>query len=204
MALVAAPPKVLTMDEYQQNWQPQGWQLIIIGPTSTWRQDWGEWEAIRDIVQNALDECEYYTWGYDDEGLYIRDVGKGIAVADFLLGPPKLKPDYARGKFGEGMKIAALALLRLGYSIRVETKSRVLWIIFLEQKVNGHAETLAALWKPNGRRSGTNFHIIGYRGTAFEDRFAVNLPKSPSLPRGRVCSASPSGDSISLSSMNLK
>jgi hypothetical protein len=112
VAIITAPPKVLTMDEYQQDWQPKGWQLIIIGPTSTWRQEWGEWEAIRDIVQNALDECEYYTWGYDDEGLYIRDIGKGIAVADFLLGPPKLKPDYARGKFGEGMKIAALALLR--------------------------------------------------------------------------------------------
>ncbi len=184
MALLASPPKVLTMDEYQKDWQPQGWQLIIIGPTSTWRQDWGEWEAIRDIVQNALDECEYYTYGYDDEGLYIRDVGKGIAVADFLLGPPRLKPDHARGKFGEGMKIAALALLRLGYSIRVETKGRVLWIIFLEQKVNGHAETLAALWKPNGQRSGTSFHIIGYRDTAFEDRFAVNLPKKAIVTEG--------------------
>ncbi|MDD5501230.1 MAG: hypothetical protein PHH57_06065 [Candidatus Omnitrophica bacterium] len=184
MAIITAPPKVLTMDEYQQEWQPEGWQLIIIGPTSTWRQEWGEWEAIRDIVQNALDECEYYTYGYDDDGLYIRDLGKGIAVADFLLGPPKLKPDYARGKFGEGMKIAALALLRLGYSVRIETKGRVLWVVFVEQKTNGHAQTLAALWKPNGRAHGTCFHIIGYRGTAFEDRFAVNLPKKAIVNEG--------------------
>ena len=82
------------------------------------------------------------------------------------------------------MKIAALALLRLGYSIRVETKSRVLWIVFLQQKVNGHAETLAALWKPNGRRHGTSFHIIGYRGTAYEDRFAVNLPEESIITEG--------------------
>jgi len=184
MTVLAAPPKVLTMDEYEAEWKPRGWQIIIIGPTSTWRQDWGEWEAIRDIVQNALDECEYYTHGYDEEGLYIRDVGKGIAVADFLLGPPKLKPDYARGKFGEGMKIAALALLRLGYSVRVETRDRALWIVFLEQKVNGHAQTLAALWKPNGRRHGTSFHIIGYRDTAFEDRFAVNLPRKSIIAEG--------------------
>ncbi len=184
MSVITAPPKVLTMDEYEAEWKPQGWQLIIIGPTSTWRQEWGEWEAIRDIVQNALDECEYYTYGYDDEGLYIRDVGKGIAVADFLLGPPKLKPDYARGKFGEGMKIAALALLRLGYSVRVETQGRVLWIVFLEQKVNGHARTLAALWKPNGRRHGTSFHIGGYRDSAFEDRFAVNLPRKSVIADG--------------------
>ncbi len=107
------------MDEYQAQWKPQGWELIIIGPTSTWRQDWGEWEAIRDIVQNALDECEYYKWGYDERGLYIRDVGKGVAVADFLLGPPKLKPAYARGRFGEGMKIACLALIRDGYPVHV-------------------------------------------------------------------------------------
>ena len=82
MVTRAAPPQVLTMDGYRSAWEPQGWQLIIIGPTSTWRQDWGEWEAIRDIVQNALDESEHYTWGFDVEGLYIRDVGKGVAVAE--------------------------------------------------------------------------------------------------------------------------
>ena len=184
MAITTAPPQVLTMDEYRSEWEPKGWQLIIIGPTSTWRQDWGEWEAIRDIVQNALDECEYYTWGYDDEGLYIRDVGKGVAVSDFLLGPPKLKPDYARGKFGEGMKIAALALIRMGYPVRVETVGRELWVIFIEQKVNGRAETLAALWKPNGRRAGTVFHIVGYRGSAFEGRFATNLPRKSIIAEG--------------------
>ncbi len=184
MVTATTVPRIISMEEYEKVWKPQGWQLLVIGPTSTWRRDWAEWEAIRDIVQNALDECEYYTWGYDGEGLYIRDVGKGIAVADFLLGPPKLKPDYARGKFGEGMKIAALALLRLGYSVRVETRERNVGIIFLEQKVNGRAETLSALWKPNGRRSGTVFHIVGYRGPAFEDRFAVNLPRKSIIAEG--------------------
>ena len=178
MVVTAAPPRVLTMEEYEGLWKPQGWQLIIIGPTSTWRQDWGEWEAIRDIVQNALDEAESYRWGYDDEGLWIADTGRGVSVADFLLGPPKIKPDYARGKFGEGMKIAALALVRKGYSIHVETVGRELWIIFLEQRVNGKAETLAALWRSNGNIRGTKFHIIGYSGPAFERYFAVNLPRS--------------------------
>jgi len=178
MVVTAAPPRVLTMEEYEGVWKPLGWQLIIIGPTSTWRQDWGEWEAIRDIVQNALDEAESYQYGYDSQGLWIADKGKGVAVADFLLGPPKLKPDYARGKFGEGMKIAALALVRKGYSVHVETIGRELWIIFLGQKVNGMAETLAALWRSNGSTRGTKFHIIGYDGPAFERYFAVNLPRT--------------------------
>ena len=177
MVVTTAPPRVLTMEEYERDWKPKGWGLIIIGPTSSWRQDWGEWEAIRDIVQNALDEAETYHYGYDSEGFWIADKGKGVAVVDFLLGPPKLKPDYARGKFGEGMKIAALALLRKGYSVHVETVGRELWIIFLEQRVDGKAETLAALWRSNGARVGTRFHIIGYDGPAFERYFAVNLPR---------------------------
>ncbi len=184
MVIATTPPRVLSMEDYENHWKPQGWQLIIIGPTATWRQDWGEWEAIRDIVQNALDEAEAYKWGYDDRGLWISDQGRGVAVADFLLGPPKPKPDWARGKFGEGMKIAALALIRGGYSVQMQTVDRDLWMVFLKQRVNGVAETLAALWRPNGTTTGTRFHIIGYRGSAFEERFAVNLPRSAIVAEG--------------------
>jgi hypothetical protein len=184
-------PRIITMEEYRSHWQPQGWQLVIIGPTSSWRQDWGEWEAIRDIVQNALDEAESYRYSYDEKGLWIADRGSGLAVADFLLGPPKLKPEYARGRFGEGMKVAALALLRKGYCVHVETVGRELWLVFLEQRVNGSAQTLAALWRPNGSKAGTRFHIIGYRGTAFSDRFAVNLPKSAIIAEGPSLLAKP-------------
>jgi len=176
--VIGPTPISLTMDEYKRDWEPKGWRLIIIGPTSTWRQDWGDWEAIRDIVQNSLDEAEGYHFGFDDHGLWIIDNGRGVGVADFLLGPPKMKPDYARGKFGEGMKIATLALLRKGYPVRVRTVNREIWIIFLEQRVNGGVQTLAALWKTNGLRVGTEFLIVGYSGYAFEDRFTVNLPKS--------------------------
>ena len=172
------PPRILTMDEYERDWKSQGWNLIIIGPTATWRQEWGTWEAIRDIVQNALDESESYSYGYDDQGLWIADTGRGIGVADFLLGPPKLKPDYARGKFGEGMKVGALALLRDGYSVYVKTVNRDIWIIFLQQKVNGRVETLSAMWRHSSTTRGTKFYIIGYNGPAYERYFAVNLPKN--------------------------
>ncbi|AOV98875.1 hypothetical protein [Dehalococcoides mccartyi] len=178
MVTAINPPRVLSMEEYQTQWKQQGWQLIVIGPTATWRQEWDEWAAIRDIVQNALDEAESYSFGYDDQGLWISDHGRGIAVANFLLGPPKLKPDYARGKFGEGMKIAALALIRKGYSVHIETGNKEIWIIFLEQEAEGKVQTLAALWRPvSTPRTGTRFHIIGYFGEAFADRFAVNLSR---------------------------
>jgi len=184
MRVISAPPRILTIEEYRRDWQPYGWELITIGPTSTWRQEWGEWEAIRDIVQNALDETDAYHYGFDEEGLWISDKGKGVAVADFLLGPVKLKPDWARGKFGEGMKIAALALVRMGYDVHIQTVDRELWITFLEQKVNGKVETLAALWRRDGIGVGTRFHIIGYHGDSFEKNFVINLPKAAILAEG--------------------
>jgi hypothetical protein len=171
-------PILIREGEYERIWKPAGWRLIVIGPTATWREEWGMWEAIRDIVQNCLDEAEGYSFGYDSDGLWIADRGKGVAVADFLLGPPKLKPDWARGKFGEGMKIAALAILRQGYPVYVETVKRELWMVFVEQEVNGKVKSLAALWKPNGTQTGTRFHILGYNGSAYERNFAVNLPRS--------------------------
>lgn len=184
MVLETRPPQVLPVEEYRRDWQPQGWKLLHIGPTTTWREVWGEWEAIRDLVQNSLDEAEDYSWGYDERGMWIIDKGKGVAVDDWLLGPPKVKPDYARGKFGEGMKIAALALLRMGYAVHVRTVGRELWLIFTEQSTNGKRETMAALWRPNGIRKGTEFHIIGYRGPSYEKRFTVNLPKQAILAQG--------------------
>jgi len=186
MAVSLSAPTTITMEEYRTRWQPQGWQLVIIGPTSTWRQEWGEWESIRDIVQNALDEAEAYQWGYDNKGLWIADRGKGIGVADFLLGPPRLKSDYARGKYGEGMKVAALALVRKGYPVKIETADKEMWLAFLKVELDAgrEAEQLAALWRPAPSRPGTRFHIVGYTGSAYQDRFAVNLPRKAEFASG--------------------
>jgi hypothetical protein len=171
------PPKTITMKQYSDQYEPNGWKLLIIGPTATWRQEWHEWEAIRDIVQNALDEGEAYTFGYDNDGLWIADSGKGIRVSDFLLGPATLKPDYARGKFGEGMKVSALVLTRLGYRVHVRTADKDIWILFVEQDVGGSvAETLAAIWKFQPYQVGTKFSIVGYKGDSFADKFANNIP----------------------------
>jgi len=178
-------PRNITMGDYKEYWEPYGWKLLAIGPTSTWRQDWGMWEAIRDIVQNALDETESYQWGYDDKGLWIADKGRGVSVVDFLLGPPKLKPEYARGRYGEGMKISTLVLVRSGYPVHITTVGKEIWIVFLELEIDGvMSQQLNALYKADGSSRGTKFHIIGYNGTAYADRFAVNIPEEDILWKG--------------------
>jgi len=177
--IVNAPYLNLNEAIYEGQYKPEGWHLLIIGPTATWRQEWKEWEAIRDIVQNALDESEQYTFGYDASGLWIADKGRGISISDFLLGPAKLKPDYARGKFGEGMKVSALVLTRLGYRVHVRTADKDLWICYFEQGIGSGntAATLAALWKESSANTGTLFNIIGYNGDSYSKFFAVNIPK---------------------------
>ncbi len=179
-------PTSLSMAEYNRNWKPHGWKIIFIGPTATWRSEWGIWEAIREIVQNALDETEAYEYGFDNMGFFIRDRGRGVGISNFLLGPPKLKEDWSRGKYGEGMKIGGLALLRAGYPVYVETVGKQLHIIFLEQDVDtGTVQSLAALWKEGGTDVGTIWHVIGYKGDDFSDRFAVNLPQEAVIATGR-------------------
>jgi hypothetical protein len=176
--MVGEPELYLNQEIYDRDYKPKGWHLLIIGPTATWRQEWHEWEAIRDIVQNALDEGEAYTFGDDGRGLWIADSGRGINISDFLLGPAKLKPDYARGKFGEGMKVSALVLTRLGYRVHVRTSDKDLWICYYQQEVGSGktADTLAALWKESAANTGTKFNIIGYHGSSFEELFAINIP----------------------------
>jgi len=181
------PPGTIDYSQFTQYYAKEGWKLIIIGPTSTWRADWGPWEAIRDFVQNALDETEAYSWSFDGEGLIIKDAGSGVAISDLLLGPPKIKAPGSRGQFGEGMKIASLALLRMGYRVYIETPKRLIIMLFMEQETDaGPVKSLAALWKPHPGTPGTKIHIVGYFGDSFDDRFVQNIPRLNILNRVRV------------------
>ena len=180
------PPLSLTYDEYSHVWARKGWKLIVIGPTSTWRESWGPWEAIRDFVQNALDESESYSWYHDSEGLVISDPGAGIKIADLLLGPPKLKSADARGRFGEGMKIAALTFLRMGNQVYIETANRLIAMVFIAQPTDAEpVMSLAALWQPaEGGKPGTRIHVVNYFGDSFDSRFTINLSPSSVLHKG--------------------
>lgn len=180
---VAKYPRIITQEQYERDWKPKGWHLLAIGPTATYRMNWGIWEAIRDTVQNALDESEAYASGYDEDGLYIEDQGRGVGIQNFLLGPPKLKESWMRGRYGEGLKISSLSLIRLGYAVYVETVDTDICVIMLEVEARGKVQVLHALWRDSKRTRGTKFHFIGYFGDDFKDRFSVNLPASATLFR---------------------
>jgi len=183
--MTIVPPIYLSQSEYEKVWQPGGWELLSLSTRETYRSNWGMWEAIRDIVQNALDETEAYTYGSDDEGTWIADTGTGVSVRDFLYGEAKdkKKPEWARGQFGEGMKIAILTFLREGYQTRICTSNKEIWAVFYPQKVGvrDYENVLHCMWRPFRGRRGTEVKMFGYFGTTYPERFVVNFPKEDIL-----------------------
>jgi hypothetical protein len=166
--------KTITQKEFDSNWQPNGWNLLHIGPTFNWRTEWDEWASIRDLVQNALDETEAFTVTQTGTDLVISDKGAGLSVRDLFLGGQRPKESYMRGKFGEGLKVASLSLLRLGYGVSMQTVGKDAIFCMYQQDIDTEPiSTLAVLWKNNGIKSGTAVTIHGYdfNQDTYEDRF---------------------------------
>lgn len=91
-------------------------------PVSTkYRGTWGEWEAVREIVQNALDSRAKVKVDFDDGKMTVRDWGSGFGLRALLIGESDKDGVSSIGKFGEGMKFAFLVLLRMKCTVSVRT-----------------------------------------------------------------------------------
>ncbi len=91
-------------------------------------ENWGAWEALRELLQNALDEQENghpfsLNWTKGRGGtLVIKTDGAVIERRHLVLGETSKRDDIRmRGKFGEGFKLALLVLARLGITVRLQT-----------------------------------------------------------------------------------
>jgi hypothetical protein len=95
---------------------------IPIAPTYV---NWGVWECVREILQNALDAHDRghemsISWKERGSGpvLLVRNIGATMTRDKLRLGgTDKRDDDMARGQFGEGMKLAWMRLLTLGYDV---------------------------------------------------------------------------------------
>ena len=110
---------------------------------------WGVWQAYREIVQNALDEMQYVLniWpdGYPcfniNTNSVVSDLGRGLAVRHLLVGTSE-KPEWSRGRFGEGLKLALMVLINLGVPVYIrsgsaETGSREIRPTFTQVNIEG-------------------------------------------------------------------
>jgi len=88
----------------------------IVYPISLqYRKHWTEWDAIREIVTNCMDETEKWQIQRTKDGIVFRDYGSGMKRKHFIVGVSEKKSKEAIGRFGEGFKFACFVMLRLGY-----------------------------------------------------------------------------------------
>lgn len=119
--------------------------------------DWGVWESIREIAQNAADARDQghkmkvdYTEGNGVRigGEYLKGTlsflndGVSITRETLLLGGTTKKDNHlARGQFGEGMKLAWASLLRMGCRVWMRTGGER-WVPELAHSSQFNAELL--------------------------------------------------------------
>jgi len=92
--------------------------------TRNYVSNWGVLEAIRELIQNAIDSESPFKYEFIQSeqglGLKLQSEFSTLTPQTLLLGATsKVSSDTAIGSFGEGYKIALLVLTRLGYNTEV-------------------------------------------------------------------------------------
>jgi hypothetical protein len=98
---------------------------------------WGAYEGVRELVQNAKDaEVEHsapMTIDWYNDTLRIENEGTTLPLKALLLGhTTKLGNSEMIGKFGEGLKLGVLALVRAGHDVKIRNGEEV-WIPTIER-----------------------------------------------------------------------
>jgi hypothetical protein len=87
--------------------------------------DWGPWEGVRETIQNALDARDkghpmHVNYDEADGMLTVSNFGVELDRSVWLMGmTTKAADTEARGQFGEGLILGALALVRAGRKLQI-------------------------------------------------------------------------------------
>lgn len=93
--------------------------------TADYRKEWGVLDAIRELVQNCMDNSHCNsTFVFEGSALKITTHGYTLPNEVFALGESQ-KEANSRGGFGEGFKLAMLVLKRLGKNPLIVTGKSV-------------------------------------------------------------------------------
>lgn len=110
--------------------------------------NWGSWEGIRELIQNGRDaEMEQgapllVRHRPDTNTLILENEGTTLPHEALLLGyTSKLDRSDLIGKFGEGLKLGVLSLVRKGHTIRIRSGSEV-WIPSIQRSGRFNADVL--------------------------------------------------------------
>lgn len=144
--------------------------------SSNYVNNWGIKEAIREILQNAVDANEC---GYDKEISYdkntsiltIKNMGAKLPISSLVLGNSS-KGDMKNqiGQFGEGYKIALVVLLRKGFGITI-INSDELWTPSFEFSENFKSQILTISSEEIKDKGFVSFEINGVSQELFNELY---------------------------------
>jgi hypothetical protein len=154
---------------------------------------WGLWEAVRELIQNALDshdnghEMEISRGSGEKKTIRITNNGTVLERKTLLLGMTDKdgSGSSARGKFGEGYKLAFLVLCRMGVSVQVRTGAEM-WTPFLETSAHFGEELLKVKIRPQPKyEEKVEIQIHGISDEVWEtvQSRLIDVPGIPSSKR---------------------
>lgn len=100
---------------------------IALSLSRNYVSHWSWKEAIRELIQNALDCEDHRITTYFDGSLVITTGNGAISRTALLLGESGKTSGDTIGHFGEGLKLALLILAREGYDVTVKSGKDV-WV----------------------------------------------------------------------------
>lgn len=181
------PDTIVTSQEELDILLKEGYKLRkLSGISPMYRQEWSDFHALREFIQNALDAgdntYEFVHVPGPVPGVIISDKGTGITLEHLVLGQFKEDTESlaARGRFGEGLKLACVALLRQGKKIEISTVNYdfipAFYIKFVEDPAKDEQFeelTFGFLYKQNHRKQGTDVTIYGQE-ESYSDLILLN------------------------------
>ena len=131
---------------------------------------WGLPEAVRELLQNAIDSDSPMEYAFEGSTLSITSRYTTLEAKTLVLGGSSKGNDRSKiGSFGEGYKLALLVLTRLGYAVEIHN-GNVCWTPAFIHSQLFDTEVLRLTETPLADNTGLTFLI---QGLSHEDSNAV-------------------------------
>ena len=137
--------------------------------------DWAAYEGIRELLQNGQDAKVEFNASFavkylkDTKTLVIENEGCTLPHEALLLGhTTKTDRSSLIGKFGEGLKLGILALVRAGHAVKIRSGSEV-WLPSIQKSEKFNAEVLCFdIDKGRAAKNRVSVEIGGIEADAWE------------------------------------
>lgn len=129
-------------------------------------RQWGVAEAVRELIQNAIDSSSPFEYAFVGDGLMIASRFDTLDLNTLILGKTsKADADDQIGSFGEGYKIAMLVLVREGIDVVIRNGDAD-WVPSFRHSDNYGDEVLCIdIFEPLQHNQGLEFRLKGLTHT---------------------------------------